>query len=212
MSSYHKFKHKSCSNFIFRISTKHQLQLQPNISISTKSSIKLQNIDQISTKIQFHNLYKISAEKSWPNSSCKSCLNYNFKILTKPCAQSLNKSLVFFTKPQLRNLQQIVANTILISNSYTTSTSFELASSQARVYSRKKLAKLQLQILPELQLQNLDQTLGSKSEQKFSFLTKPQLRNPQQIVANTILISNSYNINKFGVGIFTRQGDINQVY
>ena len=46
----------------------------------------------------------------------------------------------------------------------------------------------------------------SKSEQKFSFLTKPQLRNLQQIVANTILISNSYNINKFWVGIFTRQG------
>ena len=76
----------------------------------------------------------------------------------------------------------------------------------------KKLAKLQLQILPELQLQNLDQTLCSKSEQKISFLTKPQLRNLQQIVANMILISNSYNINKFWVGIFTRQGYINQVY
>ena len=51
------------------------------------------------------------------------------------------------------------------------------------------MAKLQLQILPELQLQNLDQTLCSKSEQKFSFLTKPQLQNLQQFVANTILIS-----------------------
>ena len=30
---------------------------------------------------------------------------------------------------------------------------------------KKKLARLQLQILPELQLQNLDQTLCSKSEQ-----------------------------------------------
>ena len=116
LSSYHKFKHKSWSNFIFRISTKHQLQLQPNISISTKSSIKLQNLDQISTKIQFHNLYKTSAEKNCPNSSFKSCLN--FKILTKPCAQSISKSLTFFTKPQLRNLQQIVANKILISNGY----------------------------------------------------------------------------------------------
>ena len=66
--------------------------------------------------------------------------------------------------------------------------------------------------MPELQLQNLHQTLCSKSEQKFSFLSTPQLRNLQQIVANTILISNSYNINKFGVGIFTRQGDINHVY
>ena len=52
----------------------------------------------------------------------------------------------------------------------------------------------------------------SKSEQKFSLLTKPQGWNLQQIVANMILIKNSYNINKFWVGIFTRQGDINQVY
>ena len=43
---------------------------------------------------------------------------------------------------------------------------------------------------------------------KFKSVTKPQ----QQIVANTILISNSYNINKFWVGIFTRQDHINQVY
>ena len=65
---------------------------------------------------------------------------------------------------------------------------------------QKKLAKLQLQILPELQLQNLDQTLCSKSEQKFSFMTKPQLLNLQQTVANMILIiniDNSNNINEF---------------
>ena len=31
----------------------------------------------------------------------------------------------------------------------------------------------------------------SKSEQKFSFLTKPKLPNLEQIVANTIIISNS---------------------
>ena len=74
------------------------------------------------------------------------------------------------------------------------------------------MTNFKLQILPELKLQNLDQPLCSKSEQKFSFLTKPQLRNLQQIVANTILINNIYNINKFWVGIFTRQGHINQVY
>ena len=37
----------------------------------------------------------------------------------------------------------------------------------------------------------------------------------QQTVANTILITNiinSNNLNKFWVGIFTRQGHINQVY
>ena len=46
-------------------------------------------------------------------------------------------------------------------------------------------------------------------------MTKPQLPNLQQTIANTILItkiSNSNNLNKFWVGIFTRQGRINQVY
>ena len=46
------------------------------------------------------------------------------------------------------------------------------------------------------------------------FITKRQLQN-QQAVANMILsinISNINNLNKFWVGIFTRQGHINQVY
>ena len=46
-------------------------------------------------------------------------------------------------------------------------------------------------------------------------MTKPKLPNLQQTVANTILITNiinSNNLNKFWVGIFTRQGHINQVY
>merc|ERR1712223_1741202 len=63
--------------------------------------------------------------------------------------------------------------------------------------SSKILTQLQPQILPELQLQNLDQTLCSKFEQKFNFMTKPQLPNLQQTVANTILIidiSNSNNL------------------
>ena len=46
LSSYHKFIHKSWSNFIFRISTKHQLQ--------------------ISTKHQHKNNDQTSASKSWP--------------------------------------------------------------------------------------------------------------------------------------------------
>ena len=70
-------------------------------------------------------------------------------------------------------------------------------------------------ISPDSQLQNLDQTLCSKSDKKLSFMTKPQLPNLEQTDANTILItniSNSNNLNKFWVGIFTRQGHINQVY
>ena len=70
-------------------------------------------------------------------------------------------------------------------------------------------------ISPELQLQNLDHPLCSKSEQKISFMTRPQLPNLQQTVAATILIikiSNSNNLNKFWVAILTRQGHINKVY
>ena len=54
--------------------------------------------------------------------------------------------------------------------------------------------------LTKLQFQNLDQTLSSKSEQKFSVMTNPQLQNLQQTVANTILninISNSNTLSKF---------------
>ena len=46
--------------------------------------------------------------------------------------------------------------------------------------SNKILTKFQLQMLPEFQLQNLDQTSYSQSEQKFNFMTKPQLPNLQQ--------------------------------
>ena len=69
-------------------------------------------------------------------------------------------------------------------------------------------------MLNKFHLQNLDQPLCSKSEQKISFMPKRQLPN-QQAVANMILsinISNSNNLNKFWVGIFTPQGHINQVY
>ena len=46
-------------------------------------------------------------------------------------------------------------------------------------------------------------------------MTKPQLPNLQQTVANSILITNisySNNLNKFLVAIFTCQAQINQVY
>ena len=75
------------------------------------------------------------------------------------------------------------------------------------------LNKLQLQHL-ELQLQNLDQPLCLKSEQKFNFMTKRQLPN-QQIIANMVLsinISNSNNLNKFWVDICKGQSHINKVY
>ena len=61
--------------------------------------------------------------------------NFNFKNFTKPCAQSLNKSLAFWP-----NLCFQICNKLLptrSSSETTTSTSFELASLQARVTSIK---------------------------------------------------------------------------
>ena len=79
--------------------------------------------------------------------------------------------------------------------------------------------------------QNLDYASTSKSQPNisistkskvkiltkpsFRILTKIQLPNQQETVSNTILItdiSNSNNLNKYWVGIFTRQGHIYQVY
>ena len=50
---------------------------------------------------------------------------------------------------------------------------------------------------------------------KVKFYVQTSASNLQQTYANTIFIiniSNSNNLNKFWVGIFTRQGRINQVY
>ena len=69
------------------------------------------------------------------------------------------------------------------------------------------LNKLQFQNLAELQLQNLDQPLCSKSEGPN---VSSQICN--KLLPLTIDISNNNNLNKFCVGIFTRQGHINQVY
>ena len=77
------------------------------------------------------------------------------------------------------------------------------------------LNKLQFQNLAELQLQNLDQPLCSKSEK--SLVLGP---NVSSQICNKLLptwssqinISNNNNLNKFWVGIFTRQGHINKVY
>ena len=60
-----------------------------------------------------------------------------------------------------------------------------------------------------LELQPLDQPLCSKSEQNLAFMIKLQLPNLQQNVIKTffiINISNSNNLNKFWIGIFTGQG------
>ena len=116
----------------FKILTKHQplhktwaSKSWPNLASESRPRFNLDST-----------FYKTSAEKNWPSSSFKSCLNFKFKILTKPCAQSLNKRLAFWP-----NLSFQICNKLLPTRSssatVTTSTSLELASSHARVTSIK---------------------------------------------------------------------------
>ena len=119
--------------------SKSRHQQTPVFRLNLKFKILTKPGFRISTKIQLHYLYKTSAAKYWTNSCFKSCLNFNFKILTKPCGQSLNKSLTLWP-----NLRFQICNKLLPTRSssstsatVTTSTSFELASSKARVTSIK---------------------------------------------------------------------------
>ena len=67
LSSYHKFKHKSWSNFIFRISTKHQLQNLNQTSASRlnlKFKILAKPSLRTSTNNKIDNLNQRSAAKS----------------------------------------------------------------------------------------------------------------------------------------------------
>ena len=94
---------------------------------------------RISTKIQLHYHFKTSAAKYWTNSCFKSCLNFNFKIMTRPFAQSLNKSLILWPNLRFHICNKLLPTRSSSSTSATikTSTSFELASSKARVTSIK---------------------------------------------------------------------------
>ena len=110
-----------------------------HLTSASRLNLKFKILSRISTKIQLHNLYKTSATKYRPNSSFKFCLNFNFKILTKPCAQSLNKSLALWTilSYQICNKLLPIQSSSSTLATVTISTSFELVSSHARVTSIK---------------------------------------------------------------------------
>ena len=73
--SYHKISNKSLSDFIFIFLTKQQLQ-----NLNQISALRLNLKFKILTKLQLQNL-------AW---------SFNFKILNKPCAVSLNKILTLW--------------------------------------------------------------------------------------------------------------------
>ena len=113
-------------------------QQTPVFRLNLKFKILTKPGFRISTKIQLHYLYKTSAAKYWTNSCFKSCLNFNFKILTNPCAQSLNKSLALWPNVSSQIIKMLPAwSSASTSATVTTSTSFELASSHARLTSIK---------------------------------------------------------------------------
>ena len=119
--SYHKFLHKSWSN-IFRISTKHQLQNLNQASAFWRNlNLKLltKPIFRILTKIELHNHMKHQQQNNDQTSASKSCLNINFKILTKLWSLVLKgwtKNLTLWPN-HLPNLHQNVVNMFLIVNS-----------------------------------------------------------------------------------------------
>ena len=132
--SYPKLKHKYWSNFIFRISTKHQhldytwnLKYWPNLAFESRSRFNFIT----STKHQWQNSEQTPTSKSW--------LNFNFKSLTNPCAQTLNKSLALGPNVSSQISNKLLPTWSLASTPaiVTTLTSFELASSHARVTSIK---------------------------------------------------------------------------
>ena len=142
---------------------------------------------------------KVSSDRNLANAKGRTDPRVEFIL------QVLTQILIKF---HLQNLEQVSTSKsqtsrlklnlkILAKPSFRISTKIQITSTK---HQQKKLTKLQLQISPLLQLRNLDQTLCSKSEQKFSFLTKPELPNLQRAVAKPILItniSNSDNLNKF---------------
>jgi len=77
------------------------------------------------------------------------------------------------------------------------------------------LTNSSFKILPELHFQNLDQTMYPKSEQKFSFMTKPQLLNPQQSLNKLLSTGSSSStsatveISSFELASSKNQGHIN---
>ena len=122
LRSYHEFKHKSWSNFIFRISTEHQLQ-NLNKTSASRLNLKFKILSRISTKIQLHNLYKTSATKYRPNSSFKFCLNFKTlpkaqrtRGLSSSCQsnflRSYHKSWSHFYRTRVRSLAMLVTNSL----------------------------------------------------------------------------------------------------
>ena len=83
----------------YRISIKHQLQ-NFNQTSASQLNLKLKSWPNLASeywpRFNFVTSSKHQRQNADQTSASKSRLNFNFKILIKPCAQSLNKSLALW--------------------------------------------------------------------------------------------------------------------
>ena len=90
---YHKYKHKSWSNFIFWISSKRQLK---NLNQTSRQNLNFNLAPESRPRFSLIT----SSKHQWQNTNqtpaSKYCRNVNFKILNKPCALSVNKILTLW--------------------------------------------------------------------------------------------------------------------
>ena len=130
---------------LFRTNRHQTSKSWPNFSLKDLTKIQLQNFRfnfslKILTKIQLQNLFKTS--KSWPNLSLKVLTKIYLKILTKLQLQQLDQNSGSKSLPNLSfkistKLSSTRSSVSTSSAALTTSRSFELASSGARVTSVK---------------------------------------------------------------------------
>ena len=172
----------------------------------------------------------ISTDKTlfWENTTCDLSLRNRIQLKTLPKAQrtrglSSTYQSNFFrsyhkfrisTKYQLQNLNQTSAFRQNLSLKSQPRLKFTATTKHQQGNTDQASASNLAWTSTSKSWPNLE-TLCSKSEQKLNFMTKLHLPNLHQTVVSTFLIinmSNSNNLNKFWVVIFTRQGHINQVY
>ena len=130
----------------------------------------------------FHLLINIAKGTTDPRAEFKfkHKSNFIFRILNKHQLQNLNQSSAFRLNSNIKILNEL---------SFTISTKIKFHNLN-QASAAKYWPIFSCKISPELQLQNLGQTLCSKSEQKIDFMTKLQLPDQHQTVANTFLSIN----------------------
>jgi len=127
-------KNKYWSNFVFRISTKHQLK---NLNQTSASGLNFKILTKPSFRFNLNlNLNQPSAAKYWPSFSFEISPELQLQNFDQTFCSKTEQKFSLMTKLWLPNLH-LTRFSALTSARVTTSTSFESASSHARVTSIK---------------------------------------------------------------------------